>query len=44
MVSAFFANSSEVGMICETAEKRAEGMEGNGGGLPRWREEVDLDI
>ncbi len=22
-------------MICETAEKRAEGMEGNGGGLPK---------
>ena len=23
-------------MMCGTAENRAEGMEGNGGGLPKW--------
>ena len=23
-------------MMCETAAKRTEGMEGNGGGLPKW--------
>jgi len=23
-------------MICGTAENQAEGMEGNGGGLPKW--------
>jgi hypothetical protein len=32
---AFFDNTSETGMMCEIAEKRAEGMEGNGGGLPK---------
>jgi len=24
--------------MCGTAENRAEGMEGNGGGLPKWWE------
>jgi len=27
-------------MICGTAENRAEGMEGNGGGLPKWYEKA----
>ena len=27
-------------MICGTAENRAEGMEGNGGGLPKWCEKA----
>ncbi|MHC4642676.1 MAG: hypothetical protein ACYS32_13605 [Planctomycetota bacterium] len=35
---AFFYNTSEAGMICETAEHRAEGMEVNGSSLPkRWQ-------
>jgi len=33
--SSFFDNTREAGMMCETAEKRTEGMEGNGGGLPK---------
>jgi hypothetical protein len=37
---AFFDNTSEAGMICETAENRAEGMEVKGGGLPKWWEKV----
>ncbi len=28
-------------MMCGTAENRAEGMEGNGGGLPKWCEKAD---
>jgi len=33
-------NNSEAGTICGTAEKRAEGIEGNGDGLPKWWEKV----
>ena len=39
---AFFDNTSEAGMICETAENRAEGMEVKGGGLAKWWEKVGL--
>ena len=38
---AFFDNTCEAGMMCGTAENRAEGMEGNGGGLPKWCEKAD---
>ncbi len=27
-------------MICGTTENRAEGMEGNGGSLPKWWEKA----
>ena len=33
-------NTSEAGIIFGTAEKRAEGIEGNGDGLPKWWEKV----
>ena len=32
---AFLDNTTEAGMMCETAAKRTVGMEGNGGGLPK---------
>ena len=28
-------------MMCGTAENRDQGMEGNGGGLPKWCEKAD---
>ncbi len=37
---AFFDNTCEAGMMCGTAENRAEGMEGNGSGLPKWFEKA----
>jgi hypothetical protein len=33
-------HSLKAGMICETAEHRAEGMEVNEGGLPKWWRKV----
>ena len=38
---AFFDNTREAGMMCGTDENQAEGMEGNGGGLPKWCEKAD---
>ncbi len=32
---AFFDNTCEAGMMCGTAENRAEGLEGNGGGVQK---------
>ncbi len=30
----------KAGMMCGTAENRAEGLEGNGGSLPKWCEKA----
>jgi hypothetical protein len=35
---AFFDDTCEAGMMCGNAENRTEGMDGNGGGLPKWCE------
>ena len=39
---AFFDNTREAGMMCETAAKWTEGMEGNGGALPKWWGEMSF--